>query len=69
VGSGFELVSINTGLPDDRHERSYAQFLVVGNRHRASGARLDSLHDDVTASAAHFDKTMKDQNGADGLTG
>jgi hypothetical protein len=61
----LELGALDSGLPDDGHQRTGFEFLVIGNRH-GDGAPGDlHLHDDMTSLSSHFIKAMLEKNLAD----
>jgi len=58
----LKLGSIEAGLPDDRLQRSDANFSVIGNRNGDGTPRKSFLHDNVTSAPTHFLETMPCQN-------
>jgi hypothetical protein len=61
----LELGALDVGLPDDGHQRTGFEFLVIWNRHGDGASRYLLLHDNMTAFSSHFMKAMSLKNLAD----
>ena len=57
-GSDFEFGTRDAGLANDRPQRAQAEFFVVGYRDGCRSIGATSLHDNMTAAAAHLDKSV-----------
>ncbi len=55
------------GLPDNRHERTRAQLVVVRHGNCDGRSLCSLLHYQVTASTPHFRKAVMQKNGANGM--